>query len=331
VEFARDSGLPVTISSTAIANLRHPFGATTTASLIREIEPDLVYTYYLPPVRGFIRASAAAAQVPIVAHQFGELHWSPRKSVAALQRFLDRTSSYLKGATIAPSRAVFEQLRALGVWSSRLRLIPYGVDVEAIASADEPPRADIIAFMTRFESTIAVLGRLDANKNQLAALRVFARAAARDSCLLLIGGEDESGYGSQLRREAAALGVGDRTLFVGEMDRREAWALLRHVDVLLHLSGREGFGIAPLEAQAVGVPVVASAAGGLNDVVADGRSGYLVPNGDLASAERRLGMLLRDDDTRASMSRYAEEWVRDRFDLADSLRATFSLFDELAS
>jgi glycosyltransferase involved in cell wall biosynthesis len=76
---------------------------------------------------------------------------------------------------------------------------------------------------------------------------------------------------------------------------------------------------------------VASAAGGLNDVVADGKSGYLVPSGDLASAEGKLGMLLRDDDTRASMSSYAEGWVRDRFDLAASLRATFSLFDELAS
>jgi glycosyltransferase involved in cell wall biosynthesis len=331
VEFARASGLPVTVSSAAIADLRRPLGAIATATLIRKIEPDLVYTYYLPPVRGFIRASAAVAQVPIVAHQFGELLWSPRMPVAALQRYLDRTSSRWRGATIAPSVAVFAQLKALGVRSSQLRLIPYGVDVEAIASADEPPRADINAFMTRFESTIAVLGRLDANKNQLASLRVFADAAPRDCCLLLIGGEVESGYASRLRHEAEVLGVGDRTLFVGEMDRRDAWAVLRHVDVLLHLSGREGFGIAPLEAQAVGVPVVASAAGGLNDVVADGKSGYLVPSGDLASAEQRLGMLLRDDEARASMSRYAEEWVRDRFDLAASLRATFSLFDELAS
>ncbi|NDJ35770.1 MAG: glycosyltransferase, partial [Chloroflexi bacterium] len=97
-------------------------------------------------------------------------------------------------------------------------------------------------------------------------------------------------------------------------------------DVLLHLAWSEGFGNAPLEAQAMGVPVVASDAGGLPENIADGVTGFIVPRRDPAAAAEKLALLARSPDLRARMGQAGRARVRAAFTLDRQIAAWVRLY-----
>lgn len=118
-------------------------------------------------------------------------------------------------------------------------------------------------------------------------IQVFARLTdSVRSRLLMIGDGPER---PQAIRLAEELGVNDRVTFLGTVPRIEA--LLAVADLFILPSEQESFGLAALEAMASGVPVIASAAGGLPEVVIHGETGFLLPIGDvegMAAAGREL-------------------------------------------
>ena len=121
-----------------------------------------------------------------------------------------------------------------------------------------------------------------------AVVEVFERVVAEhDALLLLIGeGPDRAGVERSLRERRLM----SRTVLLDNQDRVED--LLRECAVFLLPSQTESFGLAALEALASGVPVVASAVGGLPEVIVDGRTGYLVAADDVVGMAARVGSLL---------------------------------------
>lgn len=121
-------------------------------------------------------------------------------------------------------------------------------------------------------------------------IRVFARIRrAMPATLLMIGDGPEREDGE---REARDLEVAEDVRFLGRIDR--VANLLQASDLFLLPSQSESFGLAALEAMACGVPVVATRAGGLPEVIQDGLSGILEPVGSVEAMGRRAVELLRD-------------------------------------
>jgi glycosyltransferase involved in cell wall biosynthesis len=81
------------------------------------------------------------------------------------------------------------------------------------------------------------------------------------------------------------------------------------------------------EAQAAGLPVVASASGGMVDAVDDGWTGLLVPEADPVALANALRRCLNDDELRARLSASARPWVLERFDLARQTAVLEELYD----
>ena len=138
---------------------------------------------------------------------------------------------------------------------------------------------------------------------------IFAAVNATiDSRLVLVG----DGPDVPVAREAGSeLGVLDRMIFVGVVDR--VVPLLNAADLFLLPSSTESFGLVALEAMASGVPVIASDVGGIPEVVAHGRTGYLEPVGDVEAMARRAIELLRDDALRRRFGADARERARTLF------------------
>jgi D-inositol-3-phosphate glycosyltransferase len=206
-------------------------------------------------------------------HQ-GSQDTSPRQRIAyerALGRGVDRV--------IAQCQDEVRELVRMGVPRARTSLVPSGVD--AVAFHPDGP-----AVPRGAAPRILSVGRMVERKgfqDVIAALRFVPGAE-----LVIVGGRIDPLY-TRLSAYADACGVGERVHFVGAVARADMPAWYRSADVLVSAPWYEPFGLTPLEAMACGVPVVASAVGGLTDTVVEGITGDLVPPRD----PRALGLALR--------------------------------------
>lgn len=130
-------------------------------------------------------------------------------------------------------------------------------------------------------------------------------ASGTDAELTVVGRPADEGYVDRVRAQVADRGLGDRVRFAGELADDDLAAELRASHVLAVPSRYEGFGIVYLEAMSVGLPVVASRAGGATDLVTDGADGFLVDPGDPAAVADALATLSADRDRLAEMGRAA--------------------------
>ena len=127
----------------------------------------------------------------------------------------------------------------------------------------------------------------------------------------------------ELRAELERLAEG-RVRFLGARD--DVPAVLASLDVFAFPSLFEGLCLAVIEAQAAGVPVVATPVGGIRETVVEGETGLLVPTGDppaLAAAIRRL---LEDRDAAQAMAAEAKRRVRERFSIERMVEETLALY-----
>lgn len=141
--------------------------------------------------------------------------------------------------------------------------------------------------------------------------RALRRIADRPWRLLIVGDGPEK---ASVKRFFAPLG--DRVAFLGEKSLRAMLAIYAACDLYVWPAVREAYGMAMLEAQATGLPVVAGRGVGVGDVVADGRTGMLVSNDDPAALSRAIAALLDAPAKRHRMGKAAMTKVRKQHDIA---------------
>lgn len=149
------------------------------------------------------------------------------------------------------------------------------------------------------------VGRLQPWKGVATAIQALRHI---DQAMLLIAGDGEDR--PRLAAIARELGVSERVRFLGSVPRQHLPALYATVDLLLATSyASETFGIGPVEAQACGLPVVATRFGGFPEVVADGQTGLLVPPRDPEALAAAVNSLLSDPVRRAALAAAAPVWA----------------------
>ncbi|MEV0902480.1 glycosyltransferase [Actinoplanes sp. NPDC049802] len=215
-------------------------------------------------------------------HQ-GAADTSPPKRIG-YERHIGRAADRV----IAQCRDEVEELLRLGVPRSKMSLVPSGVNTERFCARGPAVRR------TPGLARILTVARLVERKGIEDTIR--AMPAVPGAELVVVGGPpaaelDSEPYARRLRALAAHCRVADRVRLAGAVPAHEMPAWYRSADVLAATPWYEPFGLTPLEAMACGVPVVATAVGGLTDTVVDGVTGDLVPPRNpraLADALRRL-------------------------------------------
>jgi glycosyltransferase involved in cell wall biosynthesis len=147
-----------------------------------------------------------------------------------------------------------------------------------------------------------------------------------DLVYLVVGDGPDAG---RLRALAAELGVEEHVRFPGS--RGDVARLLGACDLLVHPTLEDALPTSLMEAMAAGLPVVAGAVGGVPEMVHDGRTGRLVPPGDVAALTVAVRELLADADLRAAMGREGERLVAERFDLDTQARRLRDLYLDVLS
>lgn len=181
--------------------------------------------------------------------------------------------------------------------TARFVIIPKSPDVDLFQPADEV-RAD-------GGIRIGMQGRLSANKDHETLLRAFAIASAQSEApwtLHLAGGGEEE---TRLRRLADQLGITSELTFHGRLERDALFAMLQSLDIYAHTTSGETMCYAIMEAQACGLPVVASDVRGVSDAIEDGVTGLLHRHGDPRALANRLLTLAGDPQLRRQLGQNA--------------------------
>lgn len=251
----------------------------------------------------FTPAWTSLPVAPLVHHLFGATAFDEASlPVAAATWLLERAVPrvFRDHPMVAVSESTRADLGARGMDVSRIEVIPNGIDLEAFA-----PDPAVARYA---EPTVLYLGRLKRYKRvDLILKAVAALAGSRRAPRLLVGGKGD--HLPTLRTLAEDLGLGPRVEFLGFVPDELKLELFRRSWVHVLASPKEGWGITNMEAAACGTPTVASDAPGLRDSVVDGRTGFLVPHGDVDALADRIGALVRDDELRGRMGREARAFA----------------------
>ena len=198
----------------------------------------------------------------------------------------------------------------LGADPGRVVVVPNGVDPGAWVTTASQRSAARDTLGGGDGPLVVLVGRLEYEKGGHDAIEALHRVRA-PAHLVLVG---EGARRDDLQALARRLGLGDRVHMPGRLADRQVAAVVATADVALVPSRYEPFGLVALEAMAAGTAVVASATGGLRDVVTDGVTGRLVPPGAPGPLAEAIDALIDDPTARRSVADQAAAAVREHFD-----------------
>jgi glycosyltransferase involved in cell wall biosynthesis len=307
VEQLRGRGLEVEVVSPA--SFRH-FGIAYGAGVMGNLRRDPWRAALLPAFLGsFTRAARRAARDADLVHA----HWLPSGAVALTTgkpfvvqlwgtdvelarraQGLARRVLARARLTICASNALADSARELG--AREVRVIPSAVELpERVAEPAEPPE-------------VLFVGRLSPEKG------ILDLVQAADGIPLTVAGD-----GPLRDRVPGALGFVPHHALSPLYERAAVVAVPSH---------REGFGVACAEAMAHGRPVVASAVGGLLDLVVDGETGVLVPPRDVPALRRSLERLLADPELRRRLGEAGRARVQRHFSWPTVTDETIAAYED---
>lgn len=243
--------------------------------------------------------------VPVLAnvpHLFGttvfrEAAWPIGLYVYLHERFIP--ASYGRCRFQVLSDSTRDDLVARGIPAGQVHVVRCGIDRGRYLP---PERKGAPA------PVILYLGRLKKYKGIELAIEALPKVleTVPQACYWIAG---EGSHRRALEATISRLGLSEHVQLLGHRGGEEKLDLLRRTRVLVYTSPKEGWGLSVIEANAMGVPVIASDAPGLRESVRDGETGFLVPHGDVPALAGRLSELLSDDDLWGRMGQAGIRWA----------------------
>lgn len=283
--------------------------------LINREKPDIIHTHTakagaLGRLAGLLYKCLHPNRPVKLVHTFHGhvLHGYFGRLKSAIFIRIERALALFTDRIIAVSESVKKELIRLKVArKDKIVTVPLGLE---LGNFLEIKRNGV----TRTGSkTIATVGRMVPVKNQKmfleAAKRVKELIGSRQGVKFLVIGDGP--LRGNLEDYARRLGIDQDVVFTGWV--KDLAGMYRDIDIVTLTSFNEGTPVALIEAQAAGCPCVATDVGGVADVIAQGKNGFLSPAQETESFARQLLKLLQEPDLARSMGEYGRKTVRDRF------------------
>lgn len=213
--------------------------------------------------------------------------------------------------------------------SEKIHLIRQGLEL------DEYTQENIDKFKIREsfnidpdENVVGMISRLEPVKGPgyfIEAVKYVAKQFTKTK--FIIAGEGS--LRKRLEKQVEDTGLQSRFIFTGW--REDIPEILSILDILVLPSLNEAVGMVLIEAQAMGVPVVATNIGGIPEIVKDKQTGILVPAGSYKDLAQAINYLLSDKQKRLEMVEIAKTWIKGRFKAEDMVNEISRLYQELIS
>jgi glycosyltransferase involved in cell wall biosynthesis len=321
-----DAGVPA-FTCGARGRGGYPWAILRLARYLRRNQIAVLHAHLFDPsMVGLLAATVAGTRARVLTRHYSDYHTRIHKDWHVR---LDRTCTFLAHRVIAVSRHTATHLvTEEGASPRKVETILNGVDFERLPQVSAAARAETRSELGAEGAWLLVVpARLHPEKGHgilFKALPGLRRRLERPLVVALAGrGPFEAAY----REEVASLACSDIVRFLGF--RRDLPRLIQAADAVVLPSVAEAFGLVLVESLYLGTPVVSTTAGGIPEIVDDGRDGLLVPPGDAQALENALATLLGDRPALQRLAGAGRAKVEARFQFETMVRSYERVYEDL--
>ena len=299
------------------------------ARYIRRSEVDVIHT--ILPVSYLVGACASmlAGRRPVLMSRLSlNLYQQDDRVVGLIERRILHGSV---DAAIGNSNAVLQNLKAEGIPDAKLHLVYNGIDAQAFAK-EMTNRTTARRLMDISEdvlvfSVVANLHPYKGHEDLLHALATISDILSPDWRCLVVG-KDIREQLQKLQQLCVEHGLTRNVMFLGP--RSDVPIILSASDIHISASHQEGLPNNILEAMCARLPVVATAVGGVSELVVNGETGFLVPPREPGQLAGALGELIRSPDRRTTFGQAGHARAVSQFSIDRNIKALEAIYSDLA-
>lgn len=284
-------------------------------SIINEIKPDIVHAHY---ASSYGLLAALTKFHPYVLSVWGsDVYDFPKKG--RIFKEIIKFNLSKADVILSTSKVMAEETKRYT--GKNIEITPFGVDIDLFKPAEKIDGNYI---------RIGTVKSLEEKYGIKYLIKAFSKVSKEFSNLKLI----IAGSGSQLlflQQLTKKLKLEDKVTFLGQINQSEVIRTLQKLDIAVFPStlDSESFGVAAVEAEACGIPVIVSDVGGLPEATKQGYSSLLVQKESEDSLYEALKLLIIDENKRKEMGRNARKFVLQNYDIRDNFLKVENIYNDL--
>jgi glycosyltransferase involved in cell wall biosynthesis len=286
-----------------------PVGFRVGKKLLMNERFDVINTHFVLPTGPVGDALTRFAKIPNVLSVHGGDLYDPSKFASphrhALLRIWIRRLLRRADRVVGQSWNTLENMRRYYTPELEGTRIPLGIPRPKMEAASRGEYG-----FGNDEALLVTVGRLVGRKAVDQLISMMETMRNEPVRLLIIG---TGPLEAQLKDQASEKRLGEKVIFMGQVDEHEKFRILQMCDLYVSTSQHEGFGLVFLEAMASGLPIVCYDHGGQTDFLKDGVNGFLIPLNDQDRFLDRCRLLIRDRERRVDMTRTNQKTVEDYY------------------
>ena len=286
--------------------------------IIRQYNPDILHAHRVSSY-GFI-GSFLNFHPFIVSVWGGDIFNFPKKSF--LHEYLVKRT--LKKADFVLSTSNVMALETSKYTDKKVFVTPFGVDCEKFKLVPELKPKDKIII-----GTVKTLEPKYGIEYLIRAFKILGLKYPELPLVLHIAGKGS--LEDRLKELSKELAIEDKVKFLGFIDHSKIPNVLNTFSVYVAVSIEESFGVAVVEAEACGVPVVVSNIGGLTEVVKDGETGFIVPPKEPKATAEAIERILLDEKLRQKLSINARKFILEKYDWKENFKVITEIYEKAIS
>lgn len=311
--------LNITVNSNRIKKIKYLFSYPKVKKILSEIRPDLVHAHR---ATGYAFVAAMSKYHPYVLSVWGSdvYEFTDNPIAKKLVQFNLKNADYI----FSTSYSMKSQVKKLV--NRDVIVTPFGVDIEFFKPKQHNKETNKLVI-----GTIKTLDEKYGIKYLIKAFKIVLEKSIDQDIELIIAGKGNQK--DELKNLCHKLGIEDKVNFLGYINQEDVVNTFNKFDIAIFPSilDSESFGVAAVEAQACGVPVIVSNVGGLPEATKPNFSSILVEKEDEKLLADAILTLIKNKDLRLKMSKNAREFVENKYNINDNFGDVESFYKKITN